>query len=59
MTIIVIVKIDIRFSYMPFVVKVNNVLSLSYMAIIAMVRIDIWFSYMPVIGKVKSKVLQL
>ena len=59
MTIIVMVKIYICFSFMPIFVKVNNVLSLSYMAIIAMVRIDIWFSYMPVIGKVKSKVLLL
>ena len=50
---------EVRFSYMPIVVKVNSVLHLSYIAIKVMVKIDIRFSYMPIIGKVKSIVLLL
>ena len=43
---------EVRFSYMPIVVKVNSVFHLSYMTFKVTVRIDIRFSYMPIVVKV-------
>ena len=43
---------EVRFSYMPIVVKVNSVLHLSYMTFKVTVNIDI--SYMPIVVKVNT-----
>lgn len=45
---------EVRFSYMPIVVKVNSVLHLSYMNIKVTVNIDIRFSYMQIVVKVNT-----
>ena len=45
---------EVRFSYMPIVVKVNSVLHLSHMTFKVVVNIDIRFSYMPIVVKVNT-----